>query len=342
MDYVKIRSEHGDPGGMVIWTQKVGGDSADVNVDGSVMVKHGKGYAGTAGYADTFQVYALAGSSGTIIGSNDYSGYESTTPYAPGPSETGKGFIRFELGPIWPRSEVGRFNNSGDFMLGGFVIHKLGRDGVTPARTFVQSGTTVTQVTGNDIFSAVDAGRFLLWDGGGADGTCDRIVSVVDSVTVMVESDRTIETARSASVVSPRLRFDKSGQSLTTSSGGFTINAPIPVSIGVTNPLAIGKPNQATDLWADLHITTQDDRDKGIVIRPHAATQTANLFETQYADTTYSFAVDKEGRPKWSPYNVQNTVGAAGGAEAPPATPQRWLRVLDSDGTILVIPAYPA
>lgn len=254
--YVKIQSSHADPTGMVIWTQKVAGDSADVNVDGSVIVKHGKDYTGTPGYVDTLQVYTLAGSSGTIIGNNDYSGYESELPYAPGSTETGKGYVRFELGPRWPRSEVGRFNNSGDFMAGGFVVHKPGQDGVTPLRTFRQSGSTVTQVDGNDMFAAADVGKFLLWDGAGTDGTCDRIVSLVNSVTVRVESVRIISTARSASVVTPR------------------------------------------------------------------------------------FTVTKDGRPQWSAQNTQTTVGAAGGASAPPATPKRWLRVLDADGTVLVIPAY--
>lgn len=38
----------------------------------------------------------------------------------------------------------------------------------------------------------------------------------------------------------------------------------------------------------------------------------------------------------------QTTVGAAGGASALPATPTKYLKVLDHNGTVLVIPAYAA
>jgi hypothetical protein len=40
--------------------------------------------------------------------------------------------------------------------------------------------------------------------------------------------------------------------------------------------------------------------------------------------------------------NAQTTVGAAGGASALPATPTKYLKVKDSAGTTLVIPAYAA
>ena len=47
------------------------------------------------------------------------------------------------------------------------------------------------------------------------------------------------------------------------------------------------------------------------------------------------------GGPRWNDAGLsQTTVGAAGGASAPPATPTRYFRVQDSTGTTLVIPAY--
>ncbi|MBT8159326.1 MULTISPECIES: hypothetical protein [Arthrobacter] len=47
--------------------------------------------------------------------------------------------------------------------------------------------------------------------------------------------------------------------------------------------------------------------------------------------------------PKWYAAGLtQTTVGAAGGAAALPSAPKRYLKVVDSDGTVLVIPAYLA
>jgi hypothetical protein len=53
------------------------------------------------------------------------------------------------------------------------------------------------------------------------------------------------------------------------------------------------------------------------------------------------FATMANGQPRWSAAaNVQTTVGAAGGASALPATPDKYLKVQDSTGTTYVIPAY--
>lgn len=64
-------------------------------------------------------------------------------------------------------------------------------------------------------------------------------------------------------------------------------------------------------------------------------------------DTTNGYVIVngelQTGLIKWvSPANEQTTVGAAGSASAPPATPTKYLRVKDSTGSILVIPAYAA
>ena len=49
------------------------------------------------------------------------------------------------------------------------------------------------------------------------------------------------------------------------------------------------------------------------------------------------------GKIKWdNSSNEQSTVGAAGGASALPATPTKYLMIVDSAGTTLVIPAYAA
>jgi len=48
------------------------------------------------------------------------------------------------------------------------------------------------------------------------------------------------------------------------------------------------------------------------------------------------------GLINWVAGNQQATVGAAGAAAAPPASPERWLRVKDSAGTTLVLAAYLA
>lgn len=60
-------------------------------------------------------------------------------------------------------------------------------------------------------------------------------------------------------------------------------------------------------------------------------------------NTANQFGVDVNGIPEWlAASNAQTTVGAAGGASAPPATPTKWLKVKDPSGTVGVIPWYAA
>lgn len=74
-----------------------------------------------------------------------------------------------------------------------------------------------------------------------------------------------------------------------------------------------------------------------------AASQTGDLFQAQDVTPTTLWSIDAAGVPKWdAAANQQTTVGAAGGASAPPATPVKWLKVKDSTGATLVIPAYTA
>jgi len=53
-------------------------------------------------------------------------------------------------------------------------------------------------------------------------------------------------------------------------------------------------------------------------------------------------AVYFDGNPRFVAANEQTTVGAAGAASAPPATPTKYLKFRDSAGTVLVVPAYAA
>lgn len=55
------------------------------------------------------------------------------------------------------------------------------------------------------------------------------------------------------------------------------------------------------------------------------------------------YAVTAAGLPQWvAAANQQTTVGAAGGASALPATPSKYLKVVDSAGTTFVVPCYAA
>lgn len=80
-----------------------------------------------------------------------------------------------------------------------------------------------------------------------------------------------------------------------------------------------------------------------IVIIRALVDHTANILQTSKSDDTALFAVTGAGLPKWSAASmVQTTVGAAGAASAPPATPTKWLKVVADNGTTYVVPAYAA
>lgn len=78
------------------------------------------------------------------------------------------------------------------------------------------------------------------------------------------------------------------------------------------------------------------------VVAKGFSAQTANLFEAQTSGGAMLAAITAAGLHKWSSGNEQTTVGAAGGASALPATPTKYLKVVDSTGATLVIPAYAA
>ncbi len=53
--------------------------------------------------------------------------------------------------------------------------------------------------------------------------------------------------------------------------------------------------------------------------------------------------IDMDGFLKWTNASlVQTTVGAAGAASAPPASPEKYLQIKGTDGTVYVVPAYLA
>lgn len=71
--------------------------------------------------------------------------------------------------------------------------------------------------------------------------------------------------------------------------------------------------------------------------------QTADLQQWQDSTPSALLSITNTGRIKWnSASNVQTTVGSAGGASALPATPTKYLKVVDNAGTTLVVPAYAA
>lgn len=70
--------------------------------------------------------------------------------------------------------------------------------------------------------------------------------------------------------------------------------------------------------------------------------QVASVIQLNDENGSLLFEVGISGEPRWVAANEQDTVGAAGAADAPPATPEKYLRVQDSTGTTYVVPAYKA
>jgi len=88
-----------------------------------------------------------------------------------------------------------------------------------------------------------------------------------------------------------------------------------------------------------LYLTASD---AGFIVSA-APSQTADLQQWMDATGVPALGVTAAGLPRWTVAgNQQTTVGAAGGASALPATPTKYLKVVDSAGTTLVIPAYAA
>ena len=73
-----------------------------------------------------------------------------------------------------------------------------------------------------------------------------------------------------------------------------------------------------------------------------AASQSANLQDWRDSSAAVLSSVTAAGLHKWSSGNEQTTVGAAGAASALPASPTKYLKVVGSDGTTYVVPAFLA
>lgn len=115
------------------------------------------------------------------------------------------------------------------------------------------------------------------------------------------------------------------------------------VTYGTVEKFRVGSAQPTTmDNSANSIFVTTATTSKGLIIEG-VASQTANLFETQTSAGTVEFAITASGLPKWSDAGmIQTTVGAAGAASALPASPSKYLKVVDSAGTTYVIPAYAA
>lgn len=74
-----------------------------------------------------------------------------------------------------------------------------------------------------------------------------------------------------------------------------------------------------------------------------ASSQSTDAFQVSNSSNTALMSIDSSGRFRnRASGNEQTTVGAAGAASAPPATPQKYLQVVDSAGTAYVVPLYKA
>lgn len=152
-------------------------DGTDINTNSGVFVKHAADYSATAGYASTVQLYGTTGTRGLVLGCNTEGGY-----------------IRYELGPLWPDSEVGRIIDRGtgvaDWLYNWTAVRTI---------TASQSGTTVTLTSGT--VTSADIGRWIAWNAYGSnktEGEAFRIISITDSTHCVVDTSRTVpsQTAR--------------------------------------------------------------------------------------------------------------------------------------------------
>jgi len=113
---------------------------------------------------------------------------------------------------------------------------------------------------------------------------------------------------------------------------------------GVTSPLKIQLGSDVLANFATAGNTFTPKSAGGIpVIAKGYSAQTAALFEARNSSDSVLASISAAGLHRWnSAGNEQTTVGAAGGASALPGAPTKYLKVVDSSGATLVIPAYAA
>ncbi len=104
--------------------------------------------------------------------------------------------------------------------------------------------------------------------------------------------------------------------------------------------LRVDKGGAGSDATARIHAVSAAIGEVALAASAKAG-QTAKLFEVRDSSDVALMSVDKDGKLVWAVAgNTQTTVGAAGVCSAVPATPTKYLKVVDSDGAVLVVPAF--
>lgn len=231
-------------------------DGTDENANGGLIVAHSTGYTATAGYGHVFQVYAAGGMEGLILGSN-----------------TANSYIRFEVGPLWPDSEVGRIRgvsaNAADWIFNWNELRTV---------TASQSGTTITATSGT--FTSADVGRWACWNeyqSGKTESNAYRITAYTDSTHVTVDTSKTIPS-QSCRISIPRVHIG--------TLGNITANGP---SLNSDRFVYTGYGTTGTTGFAATVLSTKQDFSKycGMYIYDTLYTSDAGLHGcTQIASFT--------------------------------------------------------
>ena len=115
---------------------------------------------------------------------------------------------------------------------------------------------------------------------------------------------------------------------------GFTIGTVYGLYI---EPQTVGAANYS------IYAPTGTSLFGAVIITTGVNILNGTMYWQNAGNTGTFFSIGAIGIPRWHDPGIQQvTVGAAGAAAAPPATPTKWLRVSDSTGAALVIPAYTA
>lgn len=271
-------------------------DGSDVNAYGALMVSHDEAYNGTPGYARWTQFYAGTGANGTILGCN-----------------TDGGYIRIELGPTWPESEVCRIRdvgtNKADWIIGWALDRTI---------TASQSGTTVTATVGT--FTAADEGKWLCWgtNTSGTNADTFKITTYISATQVTVDTSRPGGiTSQQARICTPLLLMDSAGGLVT--SGAVGIGGPKYENAGRW-PLICYGTTGSTGYGASF-VTTDQTTSGGL---PNLGT----LFGTYVYSTTY---IQSNGVQSWAEQvAVQGLRGLSTGSLA-----------VDNDWRVVLGPDWP-
>jgi hypothetical protein len=89
-----------------------------------------------------------------------------------------------------------------------------------------------------------------------------------------------------------------------------------------------------------LHVQGDSASTNNILTVKNFAGQVNDPIRLVNSSDVLQFSITAAGLPKWITGNTQTTVGAAGAGSALPATPVRYVKIVDGSGTTLVVPAY--